>query len=183
MGVLDNMSTRERNLVTGLGVIFGLILLIGAPVRLQIYLSDKQRANEETRERIDKVAAARYQLAAKKAALGDVAARYSNKAPALGTLVDSAAKQAGLEIATQTDVPPVPRGKLYSERATKLSIQKAGLRALTTFLEKIETSGYPVAITAFDLARRIEPDSYTVNLTLSAFDRTETPAAQPGGPK
>jgi len=181
MALMDNMSARERTLVGSFGVVFGVLLAFLVPWRISVWLSGKQKYNDDLREKIEQVSAAKGKLALRKAAVGDVAGRYANKAPPLGTLVDTAAKQAGLEIAVQTDVPSVPRGKLYSERATKLSIQKTGLRALTTFLEKIETSGYPVAVTAFDMSKRIEPDSYTVSMTLSAYDRSETP--QPGAPK
>ena len=181
MAFYDNMNARERQMVAGLGVVLGLLVIVILPLQLVSYVSSRQKYNDDLRGKIDDVAAARFKLARKKAALGDVAGRYANKAPPLGTLVDTAAKAAGLEIAVQSDVPPVPRGKLYSERATKLSIQKTGLKPLANFLEKIETSGYPVSVTAFDMSRRIEPDSYTVSMTISAFDRNETP--QPGGGK
>jgi general secretion pathway protein M len=180
MAGFDQMSARERNMVVGLGVVFALLIVFLVPIRVSAYLTQKQRDNDDLRQAIADVNAARAKIAQKKAALGDVAARYANKAPPLGTLVDNAAKSAGLEIGTQTDVPPVPRGKLYTERATKLSIQKTGLKALAQFLEKIDTSGYPVAITGLDLTKRIEPDAYTVNLTISAYDRVEQAAAPAG---
>ena len=69
-----------------------------------------------------------------------------------------------------------------TERATKIAIQKTGLKALTTFMENIEESGHPVAITQFDMTKRIEPDSYTVNMTIAAWDRSEAPAATTPAP-
>lgn len=177
MASLDQLSSRERTMVIGLGATFAFLLLFLVPVRVSAYLSDRSRDNEELRQAIVDVNNARAKIAARRAALGDVAARYANKAPPLGTLVDTAAKASGLEVAVQTDVPPIPRGKLYTERATKLAIQKTGLKALTNFMEKIEQSGHPVAITQFDMSKRIEPDSYTVNMTITAWDRSEPPAA------
>jgi len=183
---MAELSGRERTMAIGLGATFGVLILLLVPVRVSAYLSDRSRDNEELRQAIVEVNNARGKIAARRAALGDVAARYANKAPPLGTLVDTAAKSAGLEIAVQTDVPQVPRGKLYNERATKLSIQKTGLKALTNFMERIEQSGHPVAITQFDMSKRIEPDSYTVNMTITAWDRAEAPApasSAMGGPK
>lgn len=177
MAALDQMSTRERQMAIGLGATFAAIVLFLVPVRVSAYLNDRSRQNEDLRQAIVDVNNARAKMAARRAALGDVAARYANKAPPLGTLVDSAAKSAGLEIAVQTDVPPIPRGKLYTERATRLSIQKTGLKALTTFMQNIEQSGHPVAITQFDMTKRIEADSYTVNMTIAAWDRAAEPAA------
>lgn len=176
MASLDQLSSRERNMAVGLGVVFAVLIVFLVPVRVSAYLSDKAHANEDLRQAIVDVNNARARIAARRAALGDVAARYANKAPALGVLVDNAAKASGLEVAVQTDVPPIPRGKLYSERATKLSIQKTGLKALANFMEAIEKSGHPVAITQLDMTKRIEPDGYTVNMTIAAWDRTEAPA-------
>lgn len=176
MASFDQMSPRERQMVIGLGVVFAIIIVLLVPLRVSAYLNDRSRQNEDLRTAIQDVNNARAKIAARRASLGDVAARYANKAPPLGTLVDNAAKSASLDIAVQTDVPPVPRGKLYSERATKISIQKAGLRAIATFLERIESSGYPVAVTQFDMTKRIEADSYSVSMTITAWDRTEAPA-------
>lgn len=178
MAGLDQLSSRERNLVVGFGVVFGLLLVILVPLRVSAYLGDRQRYNDDLRQAILDVNSARTKIAARKAALGDVAARYANKAPPLGTVVDTAAKAASLEITSQSDAQPMPRGKLYTERTSKLTVQKTGLRALANFMEKIETSGHPVAITQLDMTKRIEPDSYTVNMTISAYDRVE-PAAAP----
>ena len=183
MGLLDNASTRERQLVTGLGVTFAVILVVIVPLRVSSYLAARAKTNQDLRDKITDVSNARGKILERKAALGDVAARYARPAPGLGSLIDSAAGASSLTIAVQSDVPATPRGKLYSERSTKLSIQKTGLRPLAQFMEKIETSGYPVSITGFDLTRRIEADSYTVNMTISAYDRSETAAAAPPGKK
>lgn len=177
MAGLDQLSSRERNMAIGLGTVFAVLVVFLVPVRVSAYLSNKAHENEDLRQAIIDVNNARSRIAARRAALGDVAARYFNKAPALGVLVDNAAKGASLEIAVQTDVPPIPRGKLYTERATKLSIQKTGLKPLANFLEAIEKSGHPVAVTQLDMTKRIEPDSYTVSMTITAWDRSEAPAA------
>ncbi|MBI2388988.1 MAG: type II secretion system protein M [Deltaproteobacteria bacterium] len=186
MASLDQLAPRERAMAIGLGVVFALIVVFLVPVRVSAYLADRQQHNEDLRQAIIDVNRARARIAARRAALGDVAARYANKTPPLGVLVDNAAKSSGLEVAMQTDVPPVPRGKLYTERATKLSVQKTGLKALTKFMETIEQSGHPVAITQFDMSKRIEPDAYTVSMTITAWDRSEAPApaaSAPGGGK
>jgi general secretion pathway protein M len=177
MASFDELNTRERTLLIVAASVFGLGVVFLAPLGLNRWLDKQQKTNVELRDAIAQVQSARTRFALRKASVGDVAGRYMNKAPSLGTLLDGAAKSAGLEIATQTDSPPVPRGKIYSERATKIVIQKTGLKALALFLEKIETSGHPVAITAMELTKRIEPDAYVVNMTVSAFDRTDsTPA-------
>lgn len=188
MASFDELNTRERTLLIVAASVFGLGITFLAPLALNRWLDKEQKANAELRDAIAQVQSARTRIAIRKASVGDVAGRYANKAPSLGTLLDVAAKSAGLEIATQTDSPAVPRGKIYSERATKIVIQKTGLKALALFLEKIETSGHPVAITAMELTKRIEPDAYVANMTISAYDRTDAaptsaPAAASAAPK
>ena len=183
MASLDQLSSRERNLLIAFGVTFVVIVVVLVPLWVSSALDKKQKSNVAIRESIERVQAARTRIAIRRASLGDVASRYWNKAPALGTLVDTAAKASGLEIASQTDSTPLPRGKLYSERATKLTIQRTGLKPLAMFLEKIETTGNPVAVVALEMTKRIEVDSYAVNMTVAAFDRSEAaPAAATATP-
>jgi hypothetical protein len=161
-------------------VIFAAMVIVLVPVVVRRNVVAKEKYNDDLRQAIMDVQAARGKVAARKLAIGDVAARYARPAPPLATLIDQASKASGLEVATQNDIAPIPRGKLYTERATKLTAQKIGLKALSTFLEQIETSGYPVAVTQLDLGRRIEPDSYQVTMTISAYDRVEpAPGAAP----
>jgi general secretion pathway protein M len=181
MALLDSMNARERRLVIALGGIAAVLVVLLVPLRVSAWLSSREKYNDDLRQAILDVQGARGRVAQRRAAIGDVAARYARPAPPLATLIDTASKASGLEVATQNDLAPVPRGKLYTERSTKLTVQKTGLKALANFLEKIETSGYPVAVTQLDLGKRIEPDAYQVNMTISAFDRAET-APQTAGP-
>ena len=75
----------------------------------------------------------------------------------------------------------VPHGKRYSERTTKVKIHKIQLLALAKTLEKIEQSGYPVAVTRLNIKPRSgEPDQYEVELAVSAYDRKAEVAAPAG---
>ena len=57
-------------------------------------------------------------------------------------------------------------------------LRKVGLLKLVKFLEKIEHSGHPVRISQFDIRKRgSEPDSYDVDIVVSAFDRKAEPKA------
>jgi hypothetical protein len=50
---------------------------------------------------------------------------------------------------------------------------------LVRFLEKIEHSGHPVKVSQIDIRKRTEPDSYDVDMIVSAFDR-KAPEPKPG---
>ena len=61
------------------------------------------------------------------------------------------------------------------------------MRPIAKFLEAIEKSGYPVAVTRLNIRKRAgEPDSYDVEVGVSAYDRTEVapaPASSGGADK
>jgi general secretion pathway protein M len=52
--------------------------------------------------------------------------------------------------------------------------------AISKFLESIEQSGYPIMVSQIDLRKRAgEPDTYDIEVTISAFDKVEAPPAAP----
>jgi general secretion pathway protein M len=68
---------------------------------------------------------------------------------------------------------------------TVTKMHKVGMLALAKMLEKVEQSGFPISISKLNLKPRAgEPDSYEVELGLSAFERKadepKSGAATPG---
>jgi general secretion pathway protein M len=89
-------------------------------------------------------------------------------------------------VTDSTPLPDIPHGKRYIEHATDIHLKKTGMLALARFLEALEKSGYPLAITRMNLHKRSgEPDSYDVAVGVSAYDRTEgsAPTAPAGSSK
>ena len=79
------------------------------------------------------------------------------------------------------DKPEVPIGKRYVERGTTLRLRKVAGYPLVKFLEGIETSGHPVAVTRLNLRKRAgEHDAFDVEVGVSAYDRNE-PTPAPAG--
>jgi general secretion pathway protein M len=49
--------------------------------------------------------------------------------------------------------------------------------AIAKFLESLEKSGYPIDVSRLNIRKRTgEPDSYDVEVGVSAYDRSEAPA-------
>jgi general secretion pathway protein M len=75
-------------------------------------------------------------------------------------------------VTDSVDRPPLPIGKRYIERSTTIHLKKAGLYAISKFMESIEQSGTPVALNRMNIRKRTgEQDSYDVELGVSAYDR------------
>lgn len=68
----------------------------------------------------------------------------------------------------------MPHGKKFEERQTVVRLRKSGMLPIAKFLEKIEQSGQPVAVTRLNIRKRSgEADSFDVEVGVSAFDRKE----------
>ena len=182
MAMLDrfNLNPRERKLVQALIVVFGVMLVLGVPIGLESWVSSKRADNDALRDALDNVQASRTTIHERQAKKDAITGRYANRAPELAGYLEATAKKQKLEITDSVDRPPVPIGKRYTERSTPIHLQKAGLLALSKFIESIEQSGSPIAVTRLNLRRRMgEQDSYDVELGVSAWDRAEQPTAAP----
>lgn len=168
----DKLEPRERRLLGILLAILGGMVFLVLPLFMLGMLSSKRAENEEVRDVIRTIHAARQQVAERRAKHDALVARYAKHAPALSGFIEEAAKVNGLTSPESQDRPEVPHGKRFSERVTVVKLHKVGMGPLAKTLEKIEQSGFPVVITRLNIKPRAnEPDSYEVELGVSAFDR------------
>jgi len=180
---IDKLEPRERRLLGILGSVFAVFLVLFGPIGLWSWVRGKRAENQEVRDLIDQIYDARASIAERKAKRDAIVARYARPAPPLATFIEEAAKENGATAGDTQDLPEVPHGKRYTERSTKVKIHKIHMLALAKILEKIEQSGYPVSVSRLNIKPRSgEPDSYEVELAVSAFDRKpDAPAAAGAG--
>jgi general secretion pathway protein M len=176
---IDRLEPRERQLLGLLALVFAGLVVLLIPVTITALLSAKRGDTESLREAISELRQSREQVREIERERQTVLSRYARPAPPLASFLASLASQNALEIPETQDRPSVPQGKKYEERSTKIVLRKVGLRNLGKFMEGIEVSGHPVRISALNIRKRgIEPDSYDVEMIVSAFDRKETPAKE-----
>ncbi|XXX77014.1 type II secretion system protein GspM [Sorangium sp. So ce134] len=178
---LDKLEPRERRLLTILAGFLGVLVFLAVPIGLASVASGKRAENQEIRDLLQQIYEAAGKVSERKAQKDALLARYARPAPALAGFVEDAAKQQGLTAAESQDRPDVPHGKKYTERVTVVKMHRIGMLGLAKMLERIESSGHPVAVTKLNIKPRAgEPDSYEVELGVSAFDRKGDP--QPASP-
>lgn len=177
----EKLEPRERRLLTILGGILGAAIFLLAPIGIVTLVSSKRAENEELRTLVESIYDARAAVNDRKAKRDALLARYAKTAPQLAGFIEEASKANGISAAESQDRPETPHGKRYSERSTVVKMHKVGMLNLAKMLEKIEQSGYPVAITKLNIKPRVgEPDSYEVELGVSAFDRKPDAPASAG---
>lgn len=169
---IDRLEPRERQLLGVLGAVFAVLLLLLVPIGMSAMLSSQKSENEALRNAIDSIQKGRA-LVRKRAAERDaVKARYASPAPPLAGFLAKLATETGIDIPESQDRAPIPHGKRYEERSTKIVLRKVGMLHLVKFMEKIEQSRHPVVISRLNIRKRgTEVDSYDVEMIVSAFDR------------
>lgn len=182
MAALLQMNARERRLVTILGFVGALLLLLAIPFGLEAYIHSEQSDNADLRQALSDVQDARTRVRERQAKKDAIVQRYAKTAPALAGFLEQSARQQKLEVTESTPLPDLPHGKRYMEHGTDIHLKKTGMLALSLFLETIEKSGYPVAVTRLDIRKRSgENDSYDVEVGVSSYDRFEPPPTAPAG--
>lgn len=175
---LDKLEPRERRLLTIFAGLVGALLLLVLPLGLFRMVSSQRTENQEIRDLIQSIYEAEGRVSERKARHDALLARYARPAPALAGFLEDAAKKQGLTAAESQERPDVPHGKRYTEKVTVVKMNKIGMLPLAKMLEQIETSGYPVAVTKLNIKPRAgEPDSYQVEVGVSAYERK----GEPGG--
>jgi general secretion pathway protein M len=169
---IDKLEPRERKLLSLLAMVFGAFVILALPLTIVSSVRSKRTENQELRDLISRIYESRSQVAERKAQKDAILARYAKPAPALAGFIEGAARANSLQVPESQDRPETPHGKRYTERMTVVKMRKIGMLALVMTLEKIERSGHPVAVTKLNIRPRSgEPDSYEVELGVSAFDR------------
>lgn len=175
---LSRLNPREQRLAMALGVVFIAFVLLGIPIFVETIIWSRRAENDKARAALEAVQGARGQLRERQARKDAVASRYQQKAPALAGFLEQTARAQKLEVTDSVDRPEVPNGKRFAERSTVIHLKKAGMYAIAKYLESLETSGHATAVTRLSIRKRTgEPDSFDVELGVTAFDKKETPAA------
>ena len=181
-GPILQMNARERRLLGILGFVGAIVLLLAVPFTLEAIIHSDRSEDDDLRQALSDVQDARGRVRERQAKKDAIAARYARKAPPLAGFLEQTARQQKLEVTDSTPLPDVPHGKRYVEHGSDIHLKKTGMLALSRFLESLEKSGFPVAVTRLNIRKRTgEPDSYDVEVGVSSYDRSEGPTASPAG--
>ncbi len=177
------MNQRERRMLSLAGLGAAVLVLLGIPFGFEAAIHSVQSDNDDLRQALSDVQDARGRVRERQARKDAIAQRYGRNAPPLAGYLDQLARQQKLEVTDSTPLPDVPHGKRYVEHGSDIHLKKTGMLPLSLFLESIEKSGYPVAVTRLNIRKRSgENDAFDVEVGVASYDRTEPAAApQPAG--
>lgn len=169
---LAQLDDRERKLLGVFLAFLGVGVLLALPLTIAALVHSKSSDNDALREAIETIQDNRDSIEKAKAAKNSVVERYALQAPPLAAFLAGLALETGVEIPESQDRQSIPHGKRYSERLTKIVLRKVGMLKLAKFMERIEQSGHPISISQLNIRKRgSEPDSFDVEMVVSAYDR------------
>jgi general secretion pathway protein M len=180
---LDRLEERERRLLSIFGAVVAAILVLLMPLAVTAALHGSRVENQTLRDAIEQITSERAVIEHSRALHKALEDRYSRPAPPLTSFLAKLAQEVEVEIPETQDRQPVPHGKRYEEKSTKIQLRKVGMLKVARLMERIETAGHPLSISQLTIRKRgLEPDSYDVDMVVSAFERKPDKAA-PAKPK
>jgi len=176
---IERLEDRERRLLVILALVGFAIIVLLVPVGVTALLHGSRSENDALRDAIAQITTSRAEVEKSRAVRQVIEGRYASPAPPLASLLAGVGAEVGVAIPETQDRQPVPHGKRYEEKATKISLRKVGMLKLARFMERIEQAGFPISISLLTIRKRgTEPDSYDVEMVVSAFERKpDKPAA------
>jgi general secretion pathway protein M len=170
------MNVRERRLVAVIGFVVGCVAVLSIPVALDASVRARTEENDELRQALTDVQDARIRVRERQAKKDAIVLRYARKTPSLAGYLEQMARQQKLEVTDSTPLPDVPHGKRYVEHGTNIHLRKTGMLPLAKFLESLEKSGYPIAISRLEIRKRSgENDAFDVECGVASYERMELP--------
>ncbi len=168
------LNPREQRIATVAVLVLGVMLVLAVPIGLQTLVSRRSNENDELRSALNAVNGARAQIRERADRKASIAQRYGKKTPQLAGFLEQTASAQKLQVTDSVDRPDVPHGKRYLERNTVIHLKKSGMGPIAKFLEALEKSNYPLAVSRLNIRKRAgEADSYDVEVGVSAYDRIE----------
>jgi general secretion pathway protein M len=176
------LNPREQRVASIAIYVLAAFFVLAIPVGLSSLVASRKADNEELRTALQAVNGARAKIRERQERKSNISSRYGKKAPQLGGFLEQTAATTKVQLQDSVDRPEVAHGKQYTERTTVVHLKTVGLGPISRFLEAIEKSDYPVAITRLNIRKRSgEADSYgPVEVGVSAYDRNAAAAAAPG---
>jgi general secretion pathway protein M len=173
---IARLDAREQRILSGALIALGVLIVFMLPIGLTALEHSRRGENQALRDAADNLEDNRDQIERAKLEKAATLQRYAKPAPPLAAFLAGLATEAGVEIPESQDRQAVPHGKRYTERSTKIALHKVGMLKLSKFMERIEQTDNPVSISSLNIRKRgPDPDSYDVEMVVSAFDRSAAP--------
>jgi general secretion pathway protein M len=168
----ERLSSRERTMVTALGVTFVLMVTMVVGFLVTDGLAAMEERNDAMRTALRDLDTQRDNYLRMKAKAAQMETRLGSQPVQLTGYLEQAAKEAGVEIAESNDLPPAPAGKKFIDHSVHIRLRPVGLEELTKFLRAIESGRSLVVSTSLSVRTRDDKhEQFDVEMTVTTYER------------
>jgi hypothetical protein len=182
----ENLTTRERLLLGGLGGVFAILIMLLPVWLLTTSISALEDENAEISASLRRISRSRDQIAARRAEQAERDARYAMGAPGEGWLAQQVEAH-DLSFSRVQNEPDRTQDR-FTIHTTRANFQGVGLRPTILLFADLKNSRYPVAIERIHIDHHTTGDRYNVEVGVQTFERpgargadAGVPAARPAG--
>jgi type II secretory pathway component PulM len=180
----ERLSSRERTMVSAMGVTFILMVTFIVGFFITDGLSTFEEKNRDMRQALRDLDTHRQSYLAAKNKLQQLEARIGKNPIQLGGYLEQAAKESGVEIPESNERQPTPAGKQYVEKSIDLRLRAVKLEALGKFLKRVETGPNLVVVSALNVRTRDDKhQDLDVEMTISTYEHAPPPKESKKGAK
>ena len=168
----ERLSQRERTMVGALGVTFVIMVTLIVGFLITDGLSTMEEHNADMRQALRDLDTQRDKYIQMRAKTAQMETRLGSQPVQLQGYVESAAKEAGVEISDSTDRPAAAAGKKFIERTVDLHLKPMTIDQLTRFMKAIETGRSLVVVKELSVRTRDDKhEQLDIDMTVSTYER------------
>ena len=180
---LDGLSSRERTLLTTLGVTIGLLLVLGFAYTINDRIDTLEENNEAMHSALRDIEKKRVPYLAARALAAQLDSRIGQTPLQLSGFLELISKETGIEIRETNPRTPEAVGKKYIQQSVDLRISKVALEPLLKFMRRLETYQQNlVLVTQLSIrARDDKHQDFEVDMVVSTYENAPKAAVKAGG--
>lgn len=165
----DNLSDRERRLLSGMGGVLLTLIVFVAVWTTTSALAEVEEERDAIRLVLADIDRASDLLAKRDAERRAIEERFRNKAPPIAAYVESRAKEEGLEIrqSTEDDAKSIQG---YKRQSVRVSFSNVPLRPVVHLLTRMAEEPSPMALERLIIEHYAAGDSYKVEVGVSTYE-------------
>jgi len=166
----DNLSERERRLLTALGGVFVALLVFGSVYTATTALAEVEEDRDAIRLVLADIDRSADLLAKRDSERKAIEARFAHKAPALAAYLEGRAKDEGIEVRNVDEEQAKTTG-LYRRQAVRANFANVALRPVVHLLTSIAEEAAPLAVERLVIEHYAAGDSYKIDLGLASYEK------------
>jgi len=168
----ERLSTRERTLLTAMGITFVAMTTVIVGFVITDGLSTLEERNADARQALRDLETQRDSYLKAKAKAAQLETRMGKTPVQLQGFLEQVGKETGVEIPESDEQAAQPSAKSqFQERSVTLRLKQVTLESLTKFMRGIETGPNLVVITALNIKTRDDKhQDLEVEMTVTTWD-------------